>query len=90
VLRPYLANRSRAFDAAANRAALLHPRTVKVSTRGRGITAFDGSDPSMFAADLFHASDEGHRVFAEEAAPAFDRACRIAVRRREAAGGSGS
>lgn len=83
-LRPYLRRRSRHFDAAATRATLRHPRAVKVHTGGRITDAFDGRDPSVFAADLFHAADEGHRVFAEEAAPAFDRAYRIAMRRRVA------
>jgi len=35
----------------------------------------------MWAADQFHGSDDGHRVFAEEAAAAFDLAYRIAMSR---------
>jgi len=75
-LRPYMRHRSRIFNEVAAEAASAHPATIKVHTRGRMSTAFDG-DLSMFAGDQFHASDEGHRVFAEEAAPAFAAALRL-------------
>jgi lysophospholipase L1-like esterase len=80
-LRPYLSHRGRAFDAACVRVAITHPRTVKVDARGRMVSAFR-EDPSLFAADLFHASPEGHAVFAEAAGPALEAAYRIAMRGR--------
>ncbi|MBM3695915.1 MAG: hypothetical protein FJW79_08290 [Actinobacteria bacterium] len=84
-LRPYLSQRSSRFDAACVRVAAAHPRTVKVHTRGRMVTAFY-EDPTLFAGDQFHASERGHAVFAEAAAPAFEAAYRIARRERAAAG----
>jgi lysophospholipase L1-like esterase len=82
-LRPYLSRRSRLFDAACAQIAIAHPRAVKVHARGRMVTAFY-EDPSLFAADQFHASARGHAVFAEAAAPAFEAAYRLAMRRRAA------
>ena len=84
-LRPYLSYRSRRFDAACVRVAVARPHTVKVHSRGRMVTAF-WEDPSLFAADLFHASAGGHAVFAQAAAPAFEAAYRIATRRRTLGG----
>lgn len=81
-LRPYLTRRGRRFNAAATRAVASHPRTIKMYTEGRMTSAFR-DDLSMWAADQFHGSDDGHRVFAEEAAAAFDLAYRIAMRRRD-------
>ncbi|MFH2072357.1 MAG: GDSL-type esterase/lipase family protein, partial [Actinomycetota bacterium] len=85
VLRPYLSYRSQIFNEAATEAAAVNPRAVKVHTRGRMTTAFVG-DPALFAGDQFHASDEGHRIFAEETGPAFGAAYRL-WRQRTAAGG---
>lgn len=76
-LRPYLTRRSRTFDRAGIRVAVAHPRTVKVHARGIMVTAFR-ADPSLFAADQFHASAAGHAVFADAAAAAFEAAYRIA------------
>ena len=84
-MRNFLARRSRIFNEAAGEAAVAHPLAVKVYTRGRMSTAFEG-ELSMFAADQFHASDEGHRIFAEEAEPAFRTAYRL-WRQRDTAGG---
>jgi lysophospholipase L1-like esterase len=84
-LRPYMSHRSRIFNDAARAAASAHPLTTKVHTQGRMVTAFNG-DLEMFAGDHFHASDEGHRVFAEESMPAFGAAYRL-WRQRSAAGG---
>jgi len=86
-LRPYLTHRSRLFDAACVRVAVAHPRVVKVHARGRMVDAF-WEDRALFAADLFHASAAGHAVFTEVAAPAFEAAYRMAMRRR-AAGAAG-
>lgn len=82
-LRPYLTRRGRRFNAAATLAVASHPRTIKMYTEGRMTSAFR-DDLSMWAADQFHGSDDGHRVFAEEAAAAFDMAYRIAMRRGDA------
>jgi lysophospholipase L1-like esterase len=84
-LRPYLSRRSRIFDAACVRVAIAHPRAVKVHARGRMVSAFY-EDPGLFAADQFHASERGHAVFAEAAAPAFEAAYRMAMRQRPAGG----
>jgi lysophospholipase L1-like esterase len=75
-LRPYVSRRSRRFDDIARDVAAASPRAVKVYTRGRASAAFF-DDPSLFAGDLFHAGDGGHRVFAEEAMPAFEEALSI-------------
>ena len=80
-LRPYLTRRSRRFNAAATRSVVGHPTAIKMYTGGRMTSAFK-DDLSMWAEDQFHGSDAGHRVFAEEAVPAFDMAYRIAMRRR--------
>ena len=84
-LRPYLTRRGRRFNAAATRAVGSHPRTIKMYTEGRMTSAFR-DDLSMWAADQFHGSDDGHRVFAEEAAAAFGLAYRIAMQRRSPGG----
>ena len=77
MLRPMLSRRSERYDAIAARIAETSPITVKVWTRGRISDAF-WEDHSLFSPDLFHASDTGHRLFAEEAMPAFRAALRIA------------
>jgi len=82
-LRPYLTRRARIFNSAATRVVVGHPTAIKMYTGGRMTSAFR-DDLSMWAADQFHGSDDGHRVFAEEAAAAFDLAYRIAMGRREA------
>jgi lysophospholipase L1-like esterase len=86
-LRPYLTRRSRSFDRAGIRVAVAHPRTIKVHARGIMVTAFR-ADPSLFAADQFHASAAGHAVFADAAAAAFEAAYHIALGRDR--GGAGA
>jgi len=76
-LRPLMTHRSRIFDEAAAAVAATHPLAAKVHTKGRMSTEFDGGDLALFAGDQFHASDEGHRIFAEETAPAFAAAYRL-------------
>lgn len=71
-LRPFLTYRSRRFDDAATRVADQYERVTKTDNWGRMSTAFASGDPAMFAADQFHASGEGHAVFAEEAIPAVE------------------
>ncbi len=83
-LRPFLSWRARVFDDICASIAVSRPTTVKVYTRGPISTAF-WEDPSLFAADLFHASDEGHRVLAEETLPALRAALSIAIRRSRTA-----
>ncbi len=75
-LRPYLTRRSKVFDAISIQAVVARPHSVKVHTRGPISTAFD--DRSLFAADMFHAGDAGHVIFAAEALPAFHAALAIA------------
>ncbi len=79
-LRPYLTRRSRTFDRAGIGVAVAHPRTIKVHARGIMVAAFR-ADPSLFAADQFHASAAGHAVFADASAAAFEAAYRIALGR---------
>lgn len=69
-IRPYVSRRGRIFDALCSRVADAHPKTVKVFTKGRMSSAF-WEDRSLFSPDQFHAGDEGHAVFANEAMPAF-------------------
>ena len=78
--RPYLTRRSSRFNDVCREVALAHPRTVKVYTRGRIRTAF-WEDHSLFAEDLFHAGDRGHRLFACESLPAFSAAYTLATGR---------
>jgi len=85
-LRPYLSRRSARFDAVCHELAVRSERVVKVWTKGRVSTAFV-DDESLFARDLFHAGDDGHAIFAEEAAPAMEAAATIARRHRSAAMG---
>jgi len=72
--------RSEHFDRICQRVAVEHPRTIKVHTRGRLVSAFR-DNPSLFAGDLFHACDRGHSLFAEEALPAFEAAVEMATGR---------
>jgi acyl-CoA thioesterase-1 len=80
-LRPYLTHRSRIFNDAAREVTLRHPTAVKVWTLGKVSTAFWGN-LSLFTGDQFHASDDGHAVFAEGALPAIEAAYRMALERR--------
>lgn len=86
-LRPYLTRRSRTFDRTGIRVAVGHPRTIKVYARGIMVTAFR-ADPSLFAADQFHASAAGHAVFADASAAAFEAAYRIALGHGRSAAGA--
>ena len=79
-LRPYLSRRSRTFDRACLRVAVTHPRTVRAQARKPMASTFR-TDPTLFAADQFHASAAGHAVFAQAAAPAFEAAYRMVVGR---------
>ncbi len=78
-LRPFLTRRSMAFNEAAREVALRHSHTVKVYTQGRISAAF-WEDRTLFAGDLFHASDDGHGVFGAEATAAFEAAYAMAHR----------
>jgi lysophospholipase L1-like esterase len=69
-IRPYVSRRGRVFDALCSRVADAHPKAIKVFTKGRMSSAF-WEDRSLFAPDQFHAGDEGHAVFAQEAMPVF-------------------
>lgn len=76
-LRPYLRRRSLTFDRACLRVAVTHARTVRAQARKPMASTFR-TDPTLFAADQFHASAAGHSVFAQAAAPAFEAAYRMA------------
>jgi lysophospholipase L1-like esterase len=80
-LRSYLTHRSRVFDAASAAVVVAHPACVKVYTRGPISQAFWNA-PSLFAADMFHAGDAGHVLFASESMPTFRAALALAKRRR--------
>jgi len=64
--------RARAINNAVARVARRYPRAVKSNAWDVMEDLFD-ADPSMFAPDLFHASSQGHLVFARVARPVADR-----------------
>ncbi len=65
-LRRWATRRSEVFDRIARGVVVAVPNAVKVYTRGRSSTAFF-DDPGLFAGDQFHAGDEGHAIFADDA-----------------------
>ncbi|HEX9855898.1 MAG TPA: GDSL-type esterase/lipase family protein [Acidimicrobiia bacterium] len=65
--------RARAFDRAIARVAARNPGVLKSTTWGPLWERFDRGDPEIFAADQFHASGEGHAVFAASIIPVVDR-----------------
>ena len=71
-LRPFVTYRARRFDDAVTRIADQFERVARTDNWGRMSTAFADGDLDMFAADQFHASAQGHAVFAEEAIPAIE------------------
>ena len=71
-LRPLLTFRSRRFDDAASRVAARHERVTKTDNWGRMSAAFAEGNPAMWAGDQFHASGDGHAVFAEESLSAIE------------------
>lgn len=80
MIRPYLTRRTFRFNDVCREVALRHPRTVKVHTRGAIRSAF-WEDRGLFAEDLFHAGDRGHRLFARESLAALGAAYTIATGR---------
>lgn len=79
LLRPYLTRRSATFNSAAAAAAAGFSRAVKIATTGPISTAF-WEDRDLFAGDHFHAGDDGHAIFADQALPAIRAALAISVR----------
>jgi lysophospholipase L1-like esterase len=71
-LQPFLTHRARRIDDAVSRVVDRFERAVRTDNWGRMSSAFSSGDPSLFAGDLFHASGQGHAVFAEEAIPAIE------------------
>ena len=63
--------RSRSTDRAVGRVANRYPRAIKSNAWDVMAGVFDGN-PIMFAGDQFHASTEGHLVFASLARPFVD------------------
>lgn len=68
--------RSRAIDKAVGRVAANYPRTVKSNAWNVMYPAFE-QYPEMFGSDLFHASAEGHLMFASAARPVSDKLVEI-------------
>ncbi len=68
--------RSRAIDKAITRVAEGYPRTVKSNAWNVMYPAFE-QYPEMFGPDLFHASAEGHLMFASAAKPVSDKLVEI-------------
>lgn len=64
--------RSRAINHAIARVAAQYPRAIKSNAWDVMVGVFDGN-PMMFGEDHFHASTEGHLVFASVARPFADR-----------------
>ena len=64
--------RGRAMNSAVGRIAVDYPRAVKSNAWDVMEDVFV-QDPTMFADDLFHASANGHLVFAQVARPIVDR-----------------
>jgi len=64
--------RSRAINHAIARVAIKYPRAIKSNAWDVMVGVFDGN-PMMFGEDHFHASTEGHLVFASVARPFADR-----------------
>lgn len=78
-LRWLSAARSRAFDAAARTVALRYHGAVKVHTIGSVSAKRFYQEPELWAGDLFHASDAGHRMLAEAVQPTFEAALAIGL-----------
>ena len=68
--------RGRAIDRAVARVASHYPRVAKSNAWDVMYPAFI-EDPDLFAPDLFHASAEGHLVFASAGRPVSDRLVQI-------------
>jgi lysophospholipase L1-like esterase len=64
--------RARAVNNAVARVAVRYPRAIKSNAWDVMESAF-GNEPELFGDDLFHASAEGHLMFATVARPMADR-----------------
>jgi lysophospholipase L1-like esterase len=71
-LQPFLTFRARRIDDAVTRVVDQFERVARTDNWGRMSTAFADGDLSLWAGDQFHASGQGHAVFAEEALPAIE------------------
>lgn len=60
-------SRARAVDRAIRRVSHAHPGVIKGYSWGPAWAAFDQDPELMFSGDLFHASEEGHQLFANAA-----------------------
>lgn len=65
--------RGRAIDRAIRRVAARHEGVLKTLTWGWLWEPFSDESSGVFAADLFHASAAGHRVFAKSVIPVVER-----------------
>ena len=81
--------RGMAVDGAIRRVVRRHPGVVKSTAWGPQWAALYEGDPEVvLAADRFHASAEGHAVFAEAAAPVLDELlARLRASRSQEEGG---
>ncbi len=64
--------RGRAVDGAIRRVVHNHPGVVKTDTWSPGWDEFNTNPAAIFAADQFHASAYGHRVYTAAMLPAID------------------
>lgn len=64
--------RGRSFDRAIRRAVRRHPGVLKTNTWSPGWDEFNTNPAQIFAADRFHASAYGHRVYTAAVMPAID------------------
>lgn len=84
--RAYCRIRGRSFDRAVARVVSRYSRAHKTATWGALWEPFaHHEETGVFAPDLFHASAEGHRIFAHAAIPVMER---ILAERRAGAGSS--
>jgi len=65
--------RGRAIDRAIARSVARHPGVEKTDASGPEWDVF-GTDPELWAGDLFHASAAGHALYADGTVPALNRA----------------
>jgi lysophospholipase L1-like esterase len=79
-LQRVAAVRSRAFDAAARTIALRYPGAVKIHAWGSESSVRFYEEPDLWAGDLFHAGDAGHRMLAEAAQGTFEAALAIGLK----------
>ncbi len=76
LLAGFATRRSRAIDETITRVVAEVPNVFRPPLWGRVSEQFRSGDLTLFSGDLFHASGEGHGVFAEGLRPTVERALR--------------